>query len=151
MDSPHGSAASGQASAASAGGGAARRALARFGPPVALIAVVALVVSGALPFECPVRAALGVPCPGCGMTRATHLLFHGELRAALQMHPLVLVLGPWCAALVAGEIAGHLKIGTFASTMRRPFFRVGSYVVFGAAIALWIARFLGLFGGPCPR
>ncbi|HQY63485.1 MAG TPA: DUF2752 domain-containing protein [Polyangiaceae bacterium] len=96
------------------------------------------------------RAALGIPCPGCGMTRAVHLLFHGEVWAALRMHPLVLGLGPWCAALVASEILGHLRLGTFATTMQRPFFRRGSYVVFAATLAVWLARFAGLFGGPCP-
>lgn len=124
--------------------------LSRYGPPAALLFLVAVVASGALPFACPVQVALGVPCPGCGMTRATHLLFHGDVGAALRMHPLVLMLGPWCAALVASEIAGHLRLGTFATTMQRPFFRRGSYVVFGAAIAVWLARFAGLLGGPCP-
>ena len=124
--------------------------LARYGPPAALVLLVAVVASGVLPFDCPVRAALGIPCPGCGMTRATHLLAHGDVRGALRMHPLVFVLGPWCAALVASEIAGHLRLGTFATTMQRPLLRRGSYVVFGAAIVVWLVRFAGLFGGPCP-
>ena len=38
---------------------------------------------------CPFRALAGLPCPGCGMTRA--LLLLGQLRVAeaLAMHPLV--------------------------------------------------------------
>lgn len=125
--------------------------LRRYGPPIAFVLLVAFVASGVLPFDCPMQAGLGIPCPGCGMTRATHLLLHGEVWAALRMHPLVLVLGPWCAALVASEIAGHLRLGTFATTLQRPFFRRGSYVVFGAAIVVWLVRFTGLLGGPCPR
>lgn len=115
-----------------------------------LLAFVALLMSGALPFECPMRVGIGIPCPGCGMTRATHLLAHGELWAALRMHPLVLVLGPWTLILLGSELQGHVSRGSFATTMERPVLRIGSYFVFGAAIAVWILRFFGVFGGPCP-
>jgi hypothetical protein len=109
-----------------------------------------LVASGVMPFECPMRAALGVPCPGCGMTRATHLLAHGDLTAALHMHPLVLVLLPWTGLLLVSELYGHVSRGSFATTFQRPMFRIGSYVVFATSIIVWILRFFGLFGGPCP-
>jgi hypothetical protein len=31
----------------------------------------------------------GIPCPGCGMTRATKLLLTGHLKQSFQMHPLL--------------------------------------------------------------
>src|SRR2546423_5876010 len=37
-------------------------------------------------WPCPVFHTLGIPCPGCGMTRATLFLVHGEWRQALLMH-----------------------------------------------------------------
>ena len=37
-------------------------------------------------WTCPILAATGVPCPGCGLTRATMQLFHGEVAASLQTH-----------------------------------------------------------------
>src|SRR4051812_13364828 len=46
-----------------------------------------------LPF-CPLASMFGVPCPGCGLTRATLALAHGELKHAHELHPLVLVLAP---------------------------------------------------------
>ena len=119
-------------------------------PPFLALAIAAVLASGALPIACPIRLVLGVPCPGCGMTRASRLLVHGDLRAALAMHPLVLVLGPWCAILLVAEIAGHVRHGRFVTAVRSRFLRVGSYVVFGGAIAMWIARFFGAFGGPAP-
>lgn len=40
-----------------------------------------------LPFwTCPVLAATGVPCPGCGLTRATMQLVHGDILASLKTH-----------------------------------------------------------------
>lgn len=40
-----------------------------------------------LPFwSCPILAATGVPCPGCGLTRATIQLLHGDFSASLQTH-----------------------------------------------------------------
>lgn len=41
---------------------------------------------------CPLRRFVGVPCPGCGATRAVVHLFHGELAAAIRMNPLAVVL-----------------------------------------------------------
>ena len=36
------------------------------------------------------RITLGIPCPGCGLTRACLLWLKGEGLAAVQMHPLAL-------------------------------------------------------------
>ena len=43
---------------------------------------------------CPIRALTGRWCPGCGLTRATHHLFHGDIVQALSFNafvPVVLV------------------------------------------------------------
>ena len=37
-------------------------------------------------WRCPINAALGIPCPGCGLSRATVLLLQGEWLAAVKMH-----------------------------------------------------------------
>lgn len=37
-------------------------------------------------WNCPILAATGVPCPGCGLTRATMQLFHGNISDSLQTH-----------------------------------------------------------------
>lgn len=52
--------------------------------------------SSALPV-CGVRRLTGLQCPGCGGTRCTVKLLHGDLPGALAMNPLVVGL-----ALVAG-------------------------------------------------
>lgn len=51
------------------------------------------------PLVCPLRAATGVPCPLCGMTRACVAAAHGHLAASLSFNPAgVLVV---VAAVVA--------------------------------------------------
>lgn len=44
---------------------------------------------------CPLHAATGIPCPGCGTTRAIEALLAGEGSAAFLLNPLA------CAALAA--------------------------------------------------
>lgn len=44
---------------------------------------------------CPFRALTGFTCPGCGSTRALHLLLHGQLTSAFELNPLFLISLPF--------------------------------------------------------
>jgi hypothetical protein len=51
---------------------------------------------------CPFRTLTGWWCPGCGLTRATHHLFRGDIAQALRYNVfvvlvLVAVVGSWLA------------------------------------------------------
>lgn len=37
---------------------------------------------------CFFQAVFGIPCAGCGITRAYYCLFHLDLKGALEMHPM---------------------------------------------------------------
>jgi hypothetical protein len=37
-------------------------------------------------WQCPLRSALGVICPGCGLSRAMALFAQGHWRAAIELH-----------------------------------------------------------------
>lgn len=39
---------------------------------------------------CPMRIFIGLPCPGCGLTRAFILLLKGDIAGSIRMHPLLL-------------------------------------------------------------
>ena len=53
-------------------------------------------VAAGLAFHIPcfIREALGVSCPGCGMSRAALEVLRGDFSAALALHPLIFVMIP---------------------------------------------------------
>ena len=53
----------------------------------------------ALPGACLLREIWGVPCPGCGMTRALSLLFSGDVAGSIGHHALAV---PILLGVVAG-------------------------------------------------
>ena len=82
----------------------------------------------ALPYTCPSRGLLGIPCATCGMTHAFVALAHGDLAGALHSSPLgaVLAAGAWGFALLALALlalgrpfprvpAGALRLATAAT------------------------------------
>ena len=61
----------------------------------ALIILVSMAVApGRLPqvSVCPFRSATGLPCPGCGLTRAFCAIGHAEFAAAWAFNPFSFVL-----------------------------------------------------------
>ncbi len=69
---------------------------------------------------CPFKTITGIPCPACGSTRATILLFKGEFEAAFWLNPLVyithslaLAIGIW----MVKDILTHRE--TFFPFLRR--------------------------------
>ena len=99
-------------------------------------------------WRCPVLLAFGVPCPTCGVTRATRLALHGDFAGATHLHPLVWLAVPVAAAFLGVELVGYARTGAFGASRR---VRGSSVVMVGTAallFALWIARFFGAFGGP---
>ena len=102
---------------------------------------------------CPLAGSFGIPCPGCGLTRATLALLHGDVRAALHYHPLVLLLTP----LVAGiALAGAWNLLRPPALQARPQFIFSNgramkwlaTTVLTLTLGVWLARFAGFFGGP---
>jgi hypothetical protein len=90
---------------------------------------------------CLFRRVSGVPCPGCGMTRAFAHLAKGEWREAARDHPLSFLVAPelalawlaWGLSLAgrrvsaAGGIGGHRLEGVLLANA-------------GLLVALWLGR-----------
>lgn len=70
------------------------------------------------PTVCPFALLTGMACPGCGLTRAAAALVRGDVGAAWEFHPLVLLavawaIGTWTVGLLRRRghpvpIAGRL-------------------------------------------
>ena len=122
------------------------------------VAVAAVWAAAVLPAflgwqRCTVAALLHHPCPGCGMTRAMHLLLAGDVGASLRMHPFAVpVLGVWLF-FMASTVHATWTLGTPLTFYKGRFGRwaLGVLcVVYGATLVLWVLRWFGYFGGPVP-
>ena len=90
---------------------------------------------------CPFRAVTGLPCPGCGMTRAFCSIGHGDLAAAFGYN----ALGPlvFAAALLvwAHALSTVLKLDTARAALERlkPTQRAARLML-AAVLAWWVVR-----------
>jgi len=88
--------------------------------------------------SCPLRAATGVPCPGCGGTHAFLLLGHGDFAGALFASPLwaCVALGLWLhAALTLLRLLGLRRAVVLALPPERS--RAARLAVGGLLLANW--------------
>jgi hypothetical protein len=60
---------------------------------------------------CPLRAATGIPCPLCGMTRAVIAAVHGHVGASLAFNPGgIVVLAVALVALASPQWLARLRL-----------------------------------------
>ena len=129
-------------------------------PPSALRTALVAVVWGLVPLAvlgssqpCSVAAVLHRPCPGCGLTRATLMLFHGDVTGSLHMHPLAVPM-----LLCWGAIALATLMATWNTGVPWSFYRsklgkgavVATLFTYVALVAVWVLREQGLLGGRVP-
>jgi hypothetical protein len=132
--------------------GADRGIVRRAGVVAALGALAGLAVLLEAPL-CPTASLFGLPCPGCGLTRATLALLQGQFAQALRLHPLVPLLAPiYFGVIVAAALAYIAGPGR-----RLPRLRVagrwltpGAWALLVLVFGVWLSRFFGAFGGPVP-
>ncbi|MFP2908320.1 DUF2752 domain-containing protein [Pyxidicoccus sp. 3LFB2] len=94
-------------------------------------------------WPCPLQSALGIPCPGCGLSRAMTALLHGDWRSVLTWH----AFAPFLLAalvLITGmaflpEAARRRSIDAVARFERRT--RVTALLLV-ALMAYWLVRLL---------
>ena len=68
---------------------------------------------------CAFRAITGFLCAGCGATRATHALLHGQLAEAFRLNAMFVVAVPFLLAGAAAEGRRMIHGGT-PSVVTRP-------------------------------
>ena len=108
---------------------------------------VGLTAAGWHAWQCPIYSLSGLPCPGCGLSRATVLLVQGQWSAAIHMH----AFAPIALAAITGiAIAGLLPRKQLQSTLMRIAAverRTGIVVVLSLALIIyWGLRVFGVIG-----
>jgi hypothetical protein len=98
-------------------------------------------------WQCPFFHAVGLPCPGCGMTRATVFLAHGEFREAIAMHAfapfflIALAIITMCAASPRSYVK---SVANRAESLERYTGITGLLLI--GLIVYWLARLLFMQG-----
>lgn len=114
----------------------------------ALVFTAAVAFALFAPWRCPIAWGLGIPCPSCGLLRATRFVVAGQWQRAFAMHPLSWFVVPLVAAIFVVELVGFARDGRWGAFRRLPY-ADGVLVATAASMMLvWLARFAGAFGGP---
>jgi cytochrome bd-type quinol oxidase subunit 2 len=66
--------------------------------------------------SCTIRSITGLPCPGCGLTRALLLFLRGDLAGAWTMHPLFWLAPPVLAAILYLAIRDPARLSSRTAT-----------------------------------
>jgi len=92
-------------------------------------------------WECPFFRLTGLPCPGCGLTRACMLLLRGDVQGSIRFHafaPIFLIL---ISILIAGTLLPRSVAEPLiykAETLER---QTGlTIIILGGLILYWLAR-----------
>ena len=105
--------------------------------------------SGWVP-ECPTHAYLGVVCPGCGSTRATHFLLNFRVMDAIAHNPLLVFvgvpLGVWYAVELVSVVARGRRLRPL---IRSPRVEWVAWIALGVVVGFGVVR--NLPGAPFDR
>ncbi len=95
----------------------------------------------ALDLQCAFRAATGLPCPTCGLTRSVVMTLHGDFARAWNMAPA----GPAAVAGLAAFALAMLALAFIQSTgaedrtaFARLWIRKGAFAYGAAATVVWL-------------
>ena len=124
----------------------------RFALLASVLAIAGVAMARGFPL-CPLAGSVGIPCPGCGLTRATLALLHGDVRTALHFHPLVWLLAPLFGLFVGSAVWQLLRDPRAPRPAPRirwnsPALNVAAVLLLVLTLGVWLARFAGYFGGP---
>ena len=83
---------------------------------------------------CPLHELTGLHCPGCGMTRATLALLHGQFLAALHFNALYVLALPVAAVVSFVRVIARRRGRKLTPLLQRPsavWWLLGVVIVFG--------------------
>ncbi len=94
-------------------------------------------------WQCPIRATLGIPCPGCGLSRAIVAIAHGDWQKALIIHafaPIAIVA--FAIVLVATFLpkSTRIRLGNSLENIER---QSGiAALLLSVSVLYWLVRLL---------
>jgi len=108
----------------------------------AQIALVSLNLPG---WDCPIFRVTGIPCPGCGLTRAVILLLKGDVQASLHFHAFAPILVLTALALILTLLLPRSITQPAISRVEMLEQKTGFTVIIIVGLILyWLARLLFL-------
>jgi len=119
-------------------------------PSARYLAVVVMAISFVFPLEglgvdlCVLHAMTGLPCPGCGMSRAISAISQGEFSTAVALNPFALLAWPLFLVLAVVTLAPrgvYARFEAWVSAHSGPITRVYR-ICFTAFAAFGAIRFL---------
>jgi Protein of unknown function (DUF2752) len=101
-----------------------------------------LVATGLPGWQCPMRYGIGVPCPGCGLSRAIKALVSGHVQQAISIHAFAPVaLG--VLALILCTVLGSRSYQSQIARHVRQIEKLGvSTVLVVTFVLYWLTRLL---------
>ena len=115
----------------------------RLGSAICAAALLQLLLTlfGLPGWPCPIFHTLGIPCPGCGLTRATLYLFHGDFKQSLMMHAFAPIFVTALAVITFCTVGprNHTeRIAAGAETLEH--YTGLTVVLLSGLILYWLAR-----------
>lgn len=108
------------------------------------VAVLLLAHGTGYAWDCPLHRFTGIPCPGCGMTRAVACALRGEWALGLRHNPFVIAAVLCAALLLASTVVPgthRTRLAARVSALERKTglttIGLGAFVLFGMLRALW--------------
>ncbi len=81
------------------------------------LTLLTLAATGLNGWQCPIRSASGITCPGCGLTTAMFLLVKGRWSAAVEMHAFAPLFGVVLAAMVVAISLPAVYLGKLSTAV----------------------------------
>lgn len=90
---------------------------------------------------CPLVLVTGLPCAGCGMTRAVFFLLTGQFERSFRLHPM---------ALPVLLFAGYCAVRRWLLGKRVKGFQAGLLLLCAGMLAVWVYRMITVFPNHAP-
>jgi uncharacterized protein YjeT (DUF2065 family) len=94
-------------------------------------------------WECAFFRVTGLPCPGCGLTRACMLLLRGEVQASIKFHAFAPIFVLFIGMLIICTLLPRTVAEPFVNKAEKLERRTGiTIIILGGLILYWLARLL---------